>query len=265
MKNLFLLPTDKPSRLYKNLLTDKLFILENSIMDVSECNREYQNINITSDNEDINENDYVITKDGRLFQVSYLLSKKIENASKVVLTTEKDLIKDGVQSIPDEFLEWFVKNPNCDEVRVVDVRYDISTLTNDVKKYPNLDVPDYKVIIPSEEPNIIDNWLEKNGNQEIAKQVEIEAEELSKQETLEKYIEREFQFNSSTAIQNQEYVYLMDKNRFKIAVNNILKYQQEQDKNKYSEEEVIKLLEKRDKYVGNWLPPIKWLEQNKNK
>jgi len=190
MKNLFLLKTDKPSRLYKNLLTDKLFILENSFMDVSECNREYQNINITSDNEDINENDYVITKDGRLFQVSYLLSKKIENASKVVLTTEKDLIKDGVQSIPDEFLEWFVKNPNCEQVRVADVRYDISTLTNDVKKYPNLDVPDYKVIIPIEEPNIIDNWLEKNGNQEIAKQVEIEAEELSKQEIIEEVAEK---------------------------------------------------------------------------
>lgn len=33
----------------------------------------------------------------------------------------------------------------------------------------------------------------------------------------------------------------------------------------YSEEEVLKLLEKRDKYVGNWLPPIKWFEQFKKK
>ena len=33
----------------------------------------------------------------------------------------------------------------------------------------------------------------------------------------------------------------------------------------YSEDEVLKLLEKRDKYVGNWLPPVKWLEQFKNK
>ena len=65
--------------------------------------------------------------------------------------------------------------------------------------------------------------------------------EEPKQETLEKYIEREFQFNSSTVIQNQEYVYLMNKNRFKIAVNNILKYQKEQDKKMYSEEEVRKI------------------------
>ena len=40
------------------------------------------------------------------------------------------------------------------------------------------------------EPNIIDNWLEENGNQEIAKQVEIEAEELSKQEIIEEVAEK---------------------------------------------------------------------------
>ena len=39
------------------------------------------------------------------------------------------------------------------------------------------------------EPNIIDNWLEKNGDQEINKQVEIEAEELIKQEILEEVAE----------------------------------------------------------------------------
>ena len=145
MKNLFLIPTDKPSSLYKNLLTDKFFILENSFMDVSECNREYQNINITSENEDINENDYVITKDGRLFQVFYLLSKNIQNASKVVLTTDQDLIKDGVQAIDDEFLEWFVNNPSCEEVEVEE-----SNLLNTSITY--LGVDKYKIIIPKEEP-----------------------------------------------------------------------------------------------------------------
>ncbi len=74
----------------------------------------------------------------------------------------------------------------------------------------------------------------------MSKELDIEKKRSLKQETLEKYIEREFQFNSSTVIQNQEYVYLMNKNRFKIAVNNILKYQKEQDKNKYSEEDMKK-------------------------
>jgi hypothetical protein len=31
-------------------------------------------------------------------------------AKKIILTTDLDLIKDGVQSIDNEFLEWFVKN-----------------------------------------------------------------------------------------------------------------------------------------------------------
>jgi len=39
---------------------------------------------------------------------------------KIVLTTDQDLIKDDVQAIEDDFLEWFVKNPNCEEVDVID-------------------------------------------------------------------------------------------------------------------------------------------------
>jgi hypothetical protein len=77
-----------------------------------------QHIYITSDVEDINENDYIITKDGRLVQVSYLLSKDLEGASKIILTTDTDLIADGVQSIDDDFLEWYVKNPSCEYVEV---------------------------------------------------------------------------------------------------------------------------------------------------
>jgi flavorubredoxin len=38
---------------------------------------------------------------------------------KIILTTDGDLIKDGVQSIDDEFLEWFVENPSCEEVEVI--------------------------------------------------------------------------------------------------------------------------------------------------
>ena len=75
-----------------------------------------QHIYITSNLEDIKENDYIITKDGALVQVSYLLSKDLEEASKVVLTTNQDLINDGVQAIDNDFLNWFVKNPSCDEV-----------------------------------------------------------------------------------------------------------------------------------------------------
>jgi hypothetical protein len=40
------------------------------------------------------------------------------NYKKIILTTDQDLIKDGVQAIDDEFLEWFVKNPSCEEVEI---------------------------------------------------------------------------------------------------------------------------------------------------
>jgi hypothetical protein len=36
----------------------------------------------------------------------------------ILLSTDELLIKDGVQAIDDEFLEWFVKNPSCEKVEV---------------------------------------------------------------------------------------------------------------------------------------------------
>lgn len=42
--------------------------------------------------------------------------------------------------------------------------------------------------------NIIEDWLKKNGDSEIAKQVEQEAKELCEQETLEDAIRKEYKF-----------------------------------------------------------------------
>ena len=61
--------------------------------------------------------------------------------AKIIITDNQDLIKDGVQAIDDEFLEWFVKNPSCDKVEVVD---DWNS--------PRIDAYEYKIIIPKEEP-----------------------------------------------------------------------------------------------------------------
>jgi hypothetical protein len=119
-KNCWLISTDKPSRLYRNLLTDKLFILENSFMDVSECNREYQNIYITN-SEEIKEGDwYLDTFNNQIIKANQFSDHKhYGNAcKKIILTTDQDLIKDGVQAIDDEFLAWFVNNSSCEEVEV---------------------------------------------------------------------------------------------------------------------------------------------------
>jgi hypothetical protein len=60
---------------------------------------------------------------------------------KIILTTDSDLIKDGIQSIDDTFLEWFVKNPSCESVEVV--LDEISLVISD-----NI----YRIIIPQEQP-----------------------------------------------------------------------------------------------------------------
>jgi hypothetical protein len=37
---------------------------------------------------------------------------------KIIITTDPELIKDGIQEIEDLFLVWFVKNPTFDEVEI---------------------------------------------------------------------------------------------------------------------------------------------------
>lgn len=140
MKNIHVLPTDKPSRLRVHEC-GQLYLSVNFTYGINDENK--RNIYITSDEEDINENDYIITQDDKLFGVSYLLSKHIQGASKVVLTTDQDLIKDGVQAIDDEFLEWFVKNSSCDFVNV-EVKFIQSTDNSKDGFY-------YIPIIPKEE------------------------------------------------------------------------------------------------------------------
>jgi hypothetical protein len=117
MKNIHILPTDKPSRL--SILNSGKLNFGAEIM--SSFNSKPQHIYITSD-EEIKDDDWFI-------QVN--TSKRINHHSKngfllqpqsfdkkIILTTDQDLIKDGVQSIDDTFLEWFVKNPSCEYVEV---------------------------------------------------------------------------------------------------------------------------------------------------
>jgi hypothetical protein len=95
---------------------------------------------IVSNTEGVSENCWIITS-GKLVQVSYLLSDEVAKGFKVILTTNKLLIKDSVQAIDDEFLVWFVKNPSCERVEVY---YQL-----------HKDEPLYRIIIPKEEPKQI--------------------------------------------------------------------------------------------------------------
>jgi hypothetical protein len=64
--------------------------------------------------------------------------------SKIILTTDPELINDGVQAIDDEFLEWFVKNPSCEEVEIIN--------TFDYIKKGYVSHSGYKIQITKEEP-----------------------------------------------------------------------------------------------------------------
>ena len=76
---------------------------------------------------------------------------------KITLTTDQDLINDGVQEIDDEFLEWFVKNPKCEFIEVIDkLRYfNIDELRErhlNGLPYIYHEKIGYQIIIPKEEP-----------------------------------------------------------------------------------------------------------------
>jgi hypothetical protein len=161
MKNIHLLPTEKPSRLYKSKITQNIFIGD----DISQHGDATYNLNIyiTSD-EEIKEGDWcyqVELNDGKIdkcYDVTLYhtwtnngVDKKIKY-KKIILTTDQDLINDGVQAIDDEFLEWFVKNPSCEEVVVKHFgtccgNQSITQCIN-CEKYN----PIYKITIPQEEP-----------------------------------------------------------------------------------------------------------------
>jgi len=116
MKNIYILPTEKPSRLH--LIEDTLTITseyKNSVCDAE------VNIYITSDEE---------IKDVRPHKGKWQLEKglilnkfpdyltDLSECKLIILTTDQDLINDGVQAIDDEFLEWFVDNPEQEYIPI---------------------------------------------------------------------------------------------------------------------------------------------------
>ncbi len=164
MKNIHLVPTDKLSRLadMEGLLVfgkDFKSPIGHPTMYL------YKHIYITSD-EEIKEGDAQYDIDGDISWAFGNDSSQWEGNKKIILTTDTDLIADGVQAIDDEFLEWFVKNPNCEYVEFNDskvVKEHIFDGSNDGEI-----IWEKKIIIPQEEPkqapfleadNIDGEWL----------------------------------------------------------------------------------------------------------
>jgi hypothetical protein len=269
MKNIHLIPTDKPSRLIFDKKEDRLLpIQEESFWMEHQDLVENQNMYITSDakiKEGVNQwyLDKFLNKPRNSNGAQYVGSQNV-----IILTTDQDLIKDGVQAIDDEFLEWFVKNPSCGEIQV------------EKSFHWDNGVYEYEIIIPKEEPKQIDekgNPLTYWGGLEEPKQIyqqiidvvggEDKFKEIAKikpkQETLEeaaeKFIENimRYSFNS-----NETRTFA---NRLLKCTEFGAKWQQErmyseEDMNKYADYVLMCSAEKTFKLP---LQPKEWFEQFK--
>jgi hypothetical protein len=165
--------------------------------------------------------------------------RNIPDIKKIILTTDQDLIKDSVQTIDDEFLEWFVKNPSCESVEVI---YEPKNFLDTKQGW------EYEIIIPKEEPKLtnvcikcgVDLYYADNfacqEHPKNCKGIHLSEETLKeralkeepKQETLEEAFERNAQYLDD----------FENKNTYEYGFRDGAKWQQEQDKNKYSEEDL---------------------------
>ena len=135
---------------------------------------------------------------------------------KIILTTDQDLIADGVQAIDNEFLEWFAKNLSCEVVEVNWVK------TPDGIFYHQENVPYgcYKIIIPKKE-------LTKDEIDKFFVDMVCNPKE-PKQETLEEAAEK-FRSNNPGTMQGGNNTKILN------AFKNGAKWQQEQDSNWFNE------------------------------
>lgn len=160
MKNIYLIPTNKPSRLYYK---DGKYKLANSTMamDWYKSSVGYKPINIHVTYEgDIKEGDwYLDTITNTLFKSDKIFLNGV-GYKKIILTTDPTLIADWIQPISDDFLQWFVNNSSCESVEVEKENICARCYSNDVNdcwsakecsdgKYDKIK---YKIIFPKEEP-----------------------------------------------------------------------------------------------------------------
>ena len=184
MKNIHLIPTDKDSNLFIGDLSGQLHF-NYSIEKGSSRN---QHIYITN-SEEIKEGDwYFITESISKCESKYEANDLTDICKKIILTTDPDLIKDSVQPISNEFLQWFVQNPSCEEVEVK-IDCDICALECTTNKCPNLF---YKIIIPKEEPKDVVLGYKTSLDAQMLDKIE------PKQETLEEFINSQPYYGSCT-------------------------------------------------------------------
>jgi hypothetical protein len=204
MKNIHIIPTDKPSRL---ILQGSELVLS-KYLEINEGFSEFnQHIYITSDEK---------PKEGDWSLYQNKIHKCIEDIvgdefKKIILTTDQSL--DGIQAIDDEFLEWFVKNPSCEKVEV----------DSFIKYNPIV----YQIILPKPKQKQKQHLIEiMRGDEELGLYEEPKQETL--EEAAEKYVKSDLKKTPLYGMFNDTFI-------------EGAKWQMER---MYSEEEVLELLQK---------------------
>ena len=154
-KNLWSIPTDKLSKLRFTKSTNQLNI--SSIDGPNTKSITNQHIYITN-NEEIKDGNWCLynknhnsrnpiwelVKCGKIKREEmhpHTNGKLLLWMMKIIITTDSDLIEDGIQAIDNKFLEWFVKNPDCGFIKTKESKWLLDTE----------DKPYYTIIVPKEE------------------------------------------------------------------------------------------------------------------
>jgi hypothetical protein len=259
MKNVHLIPTEKPSRL--SILSSGKLNFGAEV--ISSSNSSPQHLYITCE-EKIKEEDWILNTNTNSI-AKYTGHGSMDWWVKIILTTDQELIADGVQEIDEEYLEWFVKNPSCESLEVEKTfvtnsglgYQEYATLDSNFKvieinaKIPQTSyylgkvtilntyeyVINYKIIIPKEEPK---QELEKELF-ELEQELDIPSSmrwhnSKAKQESIEKAAENYVRNESDATLK------LISKYSFKDGA----KWQAER---MYSEEEVLEVFHKFSEYL----------------
>jgi hypothetical protein len=251
MKNIHLLSTKSKTRLYLSNYGKELNLASHPTTFFTTG----QHIYITSD-ELIKEEDWCIDDIADVFKIEGLEYFR-KFCKKIILTTDPDLIKNGVQAIDDEFLEWFVKNPRCEFVNIVPFDG-----YNAIKgKYFG-----YEIIIPKEKQTKCycghTTYCDCGPEEPKQETLEEAAERISPIQQVINFITENFQKEGEARQLSMD---LLKKWCEVKLLNEESKWQQERS---YSEDEVLNILYEHTVYLFGEKKHLlleEWFEQFKNK
>jgi hypothetical protein len=187
MKNIYLNLTKGIDRnkgaLFMDSIENKLVVnfYNKSELNINFIDCEYYNLYITND-EKPKEGDWVINLKSNSVYSIFILNEVVDYEKKIIITTDQDLIADGVQGIEDSFLEWFINNPTCDFIeteRIEDGQYvdrfaDGSVIEGIYENYKII-IPQEKIKQTDEKGNPLTFWggLKKHKKESIEEEAEL--------------------------------------------------------------------------------------------